>query len=46
MLDEPNNDLLKNSYRVDLLAGEKYEADQQCKLNFGPDSSVCTYMVS
>ena len=34
-------DYSKNEF----LAGEKFNVDEQCKLVFGPNSTVCTYMV-
>lgn len=42
MLDLPIVDYLKPESQ---LAGEKYSANLQCKLVFGNDSTVCSYMV-
>lgn len=43
MLDKPKKDMIEVASRR--LAGEKFSADEQCKLVFGPESRVCSYMV-
>ncbi|KAG4076388.1 hypothetical protein HA402_005831 [Bradysia odoriphaga] len=42
MLDKPKKDMIEVASRR--LAGEKFSADEQCKLVFGPESRVCSYM--
>lgn len=44
MLDKPKKDMIEPASRR--LAGEKFSADEQCKLVFGPESRVCSYMVN
>lgn len=44
MLDKPKKDMIEVGSRR--LAGEKFSADEQCKLVFGPESRVCSYMVN
>lgn len=44
MLDKPKKDMIEVDSRR--LAGEKFSADEQCKLVFGPESRVCSYMVN
>lgn len=44
MLDKPKKDMIEVASRR--LAGEKFSADEQCKLVFGAESKVCSYMVS
>ena len=44
MLDKPKKDMIEPASRR--LAGEKFSADEQCKLVFGPESKVCSYMVT
>lgn len=43
MLDKPKKDMIEVASRR--LAGEKFSADEQCKLVFGQESRVCSYMV-
>lgn len=46
MLDKPELNMMPKSHNEEKLAGEKFTADMQCKLIFGPESAVCTYMVN
>lgn len=46
MLDEPRHDMIKTSSSSNMLAGEKFSANEQCELVFGPGSPICPYMVS
>lgn len=46
MLDKPDSNTIQKSHNAEKLAGEKFTADMQCKLIFGPESAVCTYMVN
>lgn len=43
MLDKPRHDMITVEEQ---LAGEKFSANDQCELVFGPGSKVCSYMVS
>lgn len=45
MLNKPDKDYLLNLRDEELLAGEKFEANEQCRLVFGSSSTVCPYMV-
>lgn len=45
MLNKPDKDYLLNLRDEELLAGEKFEANEQCQLVFGSGSTVCSYMV-
>lgn len=45
MLNKPDQDYLLNLRDEELLAGEKFEANEQCQLVFGSGSTVCSYMV-
>lgn len=44
MLDKPIHDMIEPT-SGQLLAGEKFSANQQCELVFGAGSKVCSYMV-
>lgn len=44
MLNKPRHDLIETS--SPLLAGERFPADQQCELIFGPNSKVCPFTVT
>lgn len=44
MLNKPRNDLIESSSQ--LLAGEKFSANQQCELVFGANSKVCPFTVT
>lgn len=44
MLDKPDHDMIETSSQ--LLAGEKFPANQQCELVFGPNSKVCPFTVT
>lgn len=46
MLNKPQHDMIEPSSTSQLLAGEKFSANQQCELVFGAESKVCSYMVS
>lgn len=46
MLDKPRHDMIEPSSSNQILAGEKFTANAQCELVFGPESKVCSYMVS
>lgn len=45
MLNKPTH-TLKDQNWPSVMAGEKFPRDEQCKLVFGPNSRICTYMVS
>lgn len=45
MLDKPVHDMIKTISNEHRFAGERFTADQQCQLVFGPKSTVCSYMV-
>lgn len=44
MLNKPRHDMIETSSQ--LLAGEKFPADKQCELIFGPESKVCPFTVT
>lgn len=44
MLNKPHHDMIETSNQ--LLAGEKFPANQQCELVFGPNSKVCPFTVT
>lgn len=44
MLNKPHLDMIETTSQ--LLAGEKFPADQQCELIFGPNSKVCPFTVT
>lgn len=44
MLDKPKHDLIDSKSRE--LAGERFSANKQCELIFGPGSNVCPFTVS
>lgn len=44
MLDKPKHDLIESKSRE--LAGERFSADKQCELIFGPGSNVCPFTVT
>lgn len=44
MLNKPRVDMIETSPQ--LLAGEKFPANQQCELIFGPNSKVCPFNVT
>lgn len=44
MLDKPKHDLIDSKSRE--LAGERFSADKQCELIFGPGSNVCPFTVT
>lgn len=47
MLNAPERDIAESTGAAEYkLAGEKYTADDQCRLIHGPESTVCSYMVS
>lgn len=45
MLNLPDADVVESSSGSNKLAGEKFTADDQCRLVFGPESTACSYMV-
>lgn len=44
MLNKPHLDMIETTSQ--LLAGEKFPANQQCELIFGPNSKVCPFTVT
>lgn len=46
MLNLPERDIVEEPRLAHKLAGEKFTADTQCRLINGPESTVCSYMVS
>ncbi|XP_031637497.1 A disintegrin and metalloproteinase with thrombospondin motifs 9 isoform X2 [Contarinia nasturtii] len=44
MLNKPRNDMIETSPQI--LAGEKFPADQQCELAFGPNTKVCPFSIT
>lgn len=44
MLNKPHLDMIETT--SPLLAGEKFPANQQCELIFGPNSKVCPFTVT
>lgn len=48
LLDVPHEDHMRDNPlrpRDSLLPGEAFQADQQCELEFGPGSRICSFMV-
>lgn len=44
MLNKPRLDMIEQTSQ--LLAGEKFPANQQCELIFGPNSKVCPFPIT
>ncbi|XP_055309435.1 A disintegrin and metalloproteinase with thrombospondin motifs 9-like isoform X3 [Sitodiplosis mosellana] len=44
MLNKPRHDMIESSPQ--LLAGERFPADQQCELAFGPNTKVCPFSIT